>query len=444
MKLIVDNIGKIKHAEIELNGVTVIAGDNNTGKSTIGKILYCMFNSCYNIEEYIDSQKYNRINYEIERVIRSHLVLDINSEDNAAIELLLGSFHINQRNIKKMLNVMSSSALPKEEIVYDFLMKNLDSEVVDRIDSMDDVCTEIISKIGSLLNLPTKNYRISRISNFFNSVFHEQIVNVLSDSGKITAHIKDNIFIAEFDKEKCVDLTLDFIFNNSALLIDTPDVFRSIPTDRRVRYNTTNPIGNLLSRLYQDIESDSVDVDHTLAADKLSKVNAVLNQAVCGKFQKNESRHGESFLFSGMDKPIKIHNLSTGVKSFLLLKKLCGNSILVEKDVLILDEPEIHLHPEWQLLYAEAIVLLQKEFDLTVLITSHSPTFVRAIECYCDIYDRMENLDVYKTEPIDDFNYTLKNISYSEYGISELYEEFSAPFEKLDELISEKYSQEDE
>ena len=45
------------------------------------------------------------------------------------------------------------------------------------------------------------------------------------------------------------------------------------------------------------------------------------------------------------------------------------------KDVLILDEPEIHLHPQWQVLYAEIVVLLQKAFDLTVVVTTHSYFF---------------------------------------------------------------------
>ena len=39
------------------------------------------------------------------------------------------------------------------------------------------------------------------------------------------------------------------------------------------------------------------------------------------------------------------------------------------KDVVILDEPEIHLHPQWQIAYAELIVLLQKQFDLSVVVT---------------------------------------------------------------------------
>ena len=43
MKLTLKNIGKFNNAEIDLNGITVIAGENNTGKSTISKALYCVF-----------------------------------------------------------------------------------------------------------------------------------------------------------------------------------------------------------------------------------------------------------------------------------------------------------------------------------------------------------------------------------------------------------------
>ena len=53
MRLELDNVGKISFANIELNGMTVIAGENNTGKSTIGKMLFCVFHAFYKIEEQI-------------------------------------------------------------------------------------------------------------------------------------------------------------------------------------------------------------------------------------------------------------------------------------------------------------------------------------------------------------------------------------------------------
>ena len=37
MRIKISNIGKIKEADVTINGITVIAGENNTGKSTVGK-----------------------------------------------------------------------------------------------------------------------------------------------------------------------------------------------------------------------------------------------------------------------------------------------------------------------------------------------------------------------------------------------------------------------
>lgn len=40
VKLTFTNIGMVEKAEIELNGLVCIAGENNTGKSTVGKWLF--------------------------------------------------------------------------------------------------------------------------------------------------------------------------------------------------------------------------------------------------------------------------------------------------------------------------------------------------------------------------------------------------------------------
>ncbi len=51
MKLNIKNFAKIKNADILIDGITVIAGENNTGKSTVGKILFSLYNSISGIEK---------------------------------------------------------------------------------------------------------------------------------------------------------------------------------------------------------------------------------------------------------------------------------------------------------------------------------------------------------------------------------------------------------
>ena len=42
MKLKIKNIGMFQEAEVLLEGITVIAGKNDTGKSTIGKVIFSL------------------------------------------------------------------------------------------------------------------------------------------------------------------------------------------------------------------------------------------------------------------------------------------------------------------------------------------------------------------------------------------------------------------
>lgn len=114
-----------------------------------------------------------------------------------------------------------------------------------------------------------------------------------------------------------------------------------------------------------------------------------------------------------------------------------------EGDILILDEPEINLHPEWQVEYARTLVDLQKVFQLKILITTHSPYFMRAIECFTDINNSMDQLNVYKIEKDTEHKTVqIENVSYSEYGITDLYDALSAPLEELESLLDEKYGTE--
>ena len=47
MRIRLKNIGKVAEAEIDISGVTVVAGDNGTGKSTVGRSLYSAYSSLF-------------------------------------------------------------------------------------------------------------------------------------------------------------------------------------------------------------------------------------------------------------------------------------------------------------------------------------------------------------------------------------------------------------
>lgn len=90
MKLHLENIGLIQDATIEMQGITVIAGENGTGKSTVGKALYAIFNSFYEVQEQIGQERFQSI-YNIIKIMydfylpRNKKIMNIHSY---SIELL--------------------------------------------------------------------------------------------------------------------------------------------------------------------------------------------------------------------------------------------------------------------------------------------------------------------------------------------------------------------
>lgn len=69
MQLNISNVRKIEKTSIDIDGITVIAGVNNTGKSTVGKLLFSIFNSMNNMDKKIEQER--RIN--IHRIITALL-----------------------------------------------------------------------------------------------------------------------------------------------------------------------------------------------------------------------------------------------------------------------------------------------------------------------------------------------------------------------------------
>ena len=128
-----------------------------------------------------------------------------------------------------------------------------------------------------------------------------------------------------------------------------------------------------------------------------------------------------------------------GLKAFAVLRWMLEVGALQEQDVLVLDEPENHLHPQWQIIYAEIIVLLQDCFRLTVLLTTHSPYFLEAIQLYARRYRVEDRVTAYQPEmDADGLSVTFSaNIT----DTAELYRKFTAPLRVLDVLRAEMSSE---
>ena len=434
MKLSIRDFAKIKKADIVIDGITVIAGENNTGKSTVGKILFSLFNSLSDIEEKIFNERMREVEKSNEKIMYEYFDGNITYGGYDRLYLLsnlmIPSIRRNKNNsIEKI-----------EEDVRKELYKYKNS-IVGKID--DDLLEEMIHKLGenikSFLEIPEENIILEVVSEYFSKVFSSQ-TNSLLDKGShdnpiLALKIKNRQNRLFFQDNRCVKMENDINIIHKAIYIDNPFIVDELSGD----YNGVSTMEDELKKLIlKQNQRDIFDgvVESVRAKEKLKEIYEVLKTVVDGQiiFGQGEEIYLKN---DNLDKPLSVHNLSTGIKSFAILKMLLEKGCLKDKDVLILDEPEIHLHPQWQIVYAQLIVLLQKNFDLSIIVTTHSPYFVDALDLFSHKYEINKKVNYYlasNTEAGAIIERVTDNIDL-------IYKKMASPIQALDTLRHELNNQ---
>ena len=123
---------------------------------------------------------------------------------------------------------------------------------------------------------------------------------------------------------------------------------------------------------------------------------------------------------------------SAGIKEIGVIQILLENGSLKENSFLIIDEPESNLHPDWQIKFAEILVLLVKEFKITLYLNSYSPIFIEAISLYSQYYDLINKTKFYLTKKQANGKFNFKKINPKNLG--EVYENLTKSYDELDKL----------
>lgn len=270
-------------------------------------------------------------------------------------------------------------------IEYTEIVKNIQeilgaSEISLQQSGFEEITEQMANLVNEIITLPEQTIELEILSRYFRGVFHRQINSLVSvgTEAELKLAIKDKEIALLFDNDECIECTADITLLHKAIYIDNPFV-----VDKLSGYEDLNDSDELLKSLMTQEQDNIMDgvIETVLVRGKLAEVYQALQTVVNGKIVLKPD--GEFYLEEeGFSEPISLMNLSTGLKSFVVLKMLIEKGAIKEKDVLILDEPEIHLHPQWQMTYAELIVLLQKYFDLSIIVTTHSPYFLDAINLF--------------------------------------------------------------
>ena len=98
-----------------------------------------------------------------------------------------------------------------------------------------------------------------------------------------------------------------------------------------------------------------------------------------------------------------------------------------------MDEPEVNLHPRWQFKFAEILVLLAKELNISLYINSHSPMFIESIDAFCEYYDMEDDINYYLTEKSEEkYKYNFTKINSNE--LYKIYDNLGSTYKLINKL----------
>jgi predicted ATPase len=409
MELILKNILKVVDATIKVDGITVIAGSNNMGKSTAGKALLTAISAFADMDQFIEKQRILNLRKELVKLgdaldlfckKNTNIVRKKTGKINSTIDLY----------IPRILEEESGEAVQKDIDLFIRDICGLYGLNIDYINSESfDAAMLAYSNIMESFELDDDEIGYRHVTDEFRKTFGDSVVNFNASAGSIIVEENGTAAGLTFTRDKkdyCSEIIREYPMKYNALSVGEPDVlnlFGSLAASRAVKFSKKKLLRGLLQMdryksLWEAYEEDGPDksiIDEINLERKFSQALEKVQQVLNGYVVYDSN--GLNFVENGLEGKIPVENMSTGLKSMVLLEQVIKLGLLTDNTVWGLDEPEIHLHPEWQIRYAEIIVLLQKYVGLKVVIATHSPYFLKAILYFSRKYEVIQNANFYTT-----------------------------------------------
>lgn len=423
MQLIIDKIGKIEHAELNINGLTVIAGKNDTGKSTVGKVLYALIKSLSRYNSFFKNTQLNKIKQNLILPLLQKITVSVKVADDLLVQV---ATLLDDLRFTKTLDITKHKHFSQDDIIA--LLKKIRTEIGSK------EIVEDIDKIFAALEAMSQaseeeKYRetflfdLQRIfcEEINNSKYHERgVIQLLNEEGPFLS--------ASIEQNQILDLACNFfkargVFGK-VLYIETPFVLERI-------FALDKPNWLDLLNAFNEKEQPTQAVSGLLGS---VSVNTELLQFIqdnifhTARFSFDKEQRSLCYQVDEEATRLLLPNVACGIKSFGLLFSLLQKNLLTKDTLLVLDEPENHLHPEFQIKYAQMIALLVKE-GFSVVLTSHSPTFIQALFAYSQKYQIEKKTSYYLAEQIENQNYSrFANVSNE---VEKITDNLVSPMDKL-------------
>ena len=418
----------INKADLVIDGITLVAGENGCGKSSISKLLYFLYKTVSNYDFLVKKKLYSSLQDILRFLDIVQQELSMNMKDRSLRDeyrreiselkrgLYSSEFLEDELNnwltvVDKIEQIYTSSDLKSirptvlgQSIRLKYIIKD-----ILKIENTDDEFSESFPKIKSLIERRFKE-AINKTKSRPTSVFIEELKTVFSDG-----NLPNKFEVLEYDDSIVAldksNLSIPYSIQN-AIYIDTPMMI-SVEDSHNEHWDDLNEL--LLEK-----------------GNKNNKYSNIIgNEIIQGDVVLEEGIYSvDDFKFKRSDGSIfNLLDVATGIKSFSILQLLLKKGILNDKTLLIIDEPESNLHPQWIIEYARIIVMLNKELGIKFFLASHNPDMVSAIRYISEKEGILDNVNFYLAEKSSNsFSY---DYTFLDKNIDPIFESFNIAIDRI-------------
>ena len=421
-KIKIDNIGKLKKADISVRSLTILAGPNNTGKSFFSKALYSVFNA-------INTNPFNAINTNPVIVVQYCLKRLQESSDKIRREIFEEQIEEHEQHeqeqieeykqLELVVNNLIKSAVNNLKDCYLLIRKKdkifliqddckiIDTDIIKAISKVIKSYTLLLNIISDKKEIKEVKNSISTLQNLIDSNSQEIIAQGFNRA--LDANLTGNFQIPDLqdlkrDQNKSVSIDIVDVVKVTingnkietkfsprlselqskprVVYIESPFYWKlrhALSRTARSSYFHSKRRSLLVPKYFNDLDIMLIDdLSGEMAFPDIFK--DLTTKIIKGTLTADEAGTLKFKELNG-DKLYSLPMTATGIVQLGMLALLIEKKILDKDSILFIDEPETNLHPAWQIEMMEILFRLVKA-GVYVITATHSADILKWLEVH--------------------------------------------------------------